>query len=71
VLIERETVDKEELEALLADKWDEYLAKHKDDKKKDTAEKTETPEPEEGDASGESESEPPMAPPVGPPVYDS
>ncbi|MBI5230557.1 MAG: ATP-dependent zinc metalloprotease FtsH [Coriobacteriales bacterium] len=29
VLIERETVDKAELEALLADKWDEYLAKEK------------------------------------------
>jgi cell division protease FtsH len=27
VLIERETVDKEELEALLDDKWDEFLAK--------------------------------------------
>jgi cell division protease FtsH len=71
VLIERETVDKEELEALLSDKWDEYLEKHKDDKKDDTAEKTENPEPEEDSASGESESEPPMAPPVGPPVYNS
>jgi cell division protease FtsH len=31
VLIERETVDKEELEALLENKWDEYLKRHEND----------------------------------------
>ena len=55
VLIERETVDKEELEALLENKWDEYL-------EKEAAEKAANPpqaEPEEPEAP-----EPDEAPPI-------
>jgi len=55
VLVERETVDKEELEALLENKWDEYLVKEKakqaeDEAKKDDDEASaEMPEPESED----------------------
>ncbi len=51
VLVERETVDKAELEALLEDKWDAFLVKEKaqqaeDDAKKDDDEAAGEPEPE-------------------------
>ncbi|HEY5540019.1 MAG TPA: ATP-dependent zinc metalloprotease FtsH [Coriobacteriia bacterium] len=65
VLIERETVDKEELEALLSDKWEEFLVKEAADK----AAKGESVEPEEPSANVAAEpgrpspvAEPPMAP---------
>jgi len=64
VLIERETVDKDELEALLSNKWDEFLIKEAADKaaKGEVAEEEEPPAP----APKESErsiplTEPPMA----------
>jgi cell division protease FtsH len=75
VLIERETVDKEELEALLNDKWAEFLEKEAADKKdsdKDSdsaaepAKKESATEPERGGLSAE----PPMAPGT-PPVLGS
>jgi cell division protease FtsH len=75
VLIERETVDKEELAALLDDRWDEFLkkeaAEHKDDVDTGEAEKDESAQ----DADVEPERstsilEPPMAPGT-PPVLGS
>ncbi|MDP2400651.1 MAG: cell division protein FtsH, partial [Actinomycetota bacterium] len=42
VLIERETVDKDELAALLGNRWDEFLAK-------EAKEAAEAPEPEDGE----------------------
>ncbi|MDR3687149.1 MAG: ATP-dependent zinc metalloprotease FtsH [Coriobacteriia bacterium] len=64
VLIERETVDKDELEALLSNKWDEFLIKEAADK----AAKGEVAEEEEPPAAAPTESErsipltePPMA----------
>jgi len=77
VLIERETVDKEELAALLGDRWDEFLkkeaAEHKDDPDADSAEKDESTQ--DADAEPEPERsgsvlEPPMAPGT-PPVLGS
>ena len=56
VLIDRETVDKEELEALLENKWDEYL-------KKEAAEKAANPEPEAEPEEPENP-EPSDAPPI-------
>jgi cell division protease FtsH len=71
VLIERETVDKEELAALLDNKWDEFLKKEAADK----AAKGVSAEEEEPPAAAPAETErsipmtePPMAPGV-PPVY--
>ena len=56
VLIDRETVDKEELEALLENKWDEFL-------KKEAAEKAANPEPTP-EAEEPEASEPGEAPPI-------
>jgi len=73
VLIERETVDKDELEALLADKWDEFLVKEAAENaaKGETAEREEPPaeEPAEPERSPQV-AEPPMAPGA-PPVLGS
>ena len=75
VLIERETVDKEELAALLGDRWDEFLkkeaAEHKDDVDSGEAEKDESVQ--DADAEPERSTsilEPPMAPGA-PPVLGS
>ena len=71
VLIERETIGKNELEALLENKWDEFLANeeaHKDDDA-DSDEGSEEPviaEPEEPAVAAE----PPMAPGT-PPAYNA
>ena len=51
VLIERETVDKDELEALLDDKWDEYLEREK--AKKATAAEADAPKPKRTRRKGE------------------
>ena len=56
VLIDRETVDKEELEALLENKWDEFL-------KKEAADKAANPQPEPEPEEPESP-EPSDAPPI-------
>jgi cell division protease FtsH len=63
VLIDRETVDKDELEALLENKWDEFL-------KKEAAEKAAKPEPTpESESEEESETpEPGEAPPIAVPT---
>ena len=51
VLIERETVDKDELEALLEDRWDDYLAKEDAKKDDDVAAATEADDSDVEDAS--------------------
>ena len=75
VLIERETVDKEELEALLNDKWAEYLEKEAARKAAAGTEEPPVigaPEPEEAAEPDRAASaaEPPMAPGT-PPVLGS
>jgi len=69
VLIERETVGKDELEALLNNKWDDYLAKEKESKGDDSdsgsAEPAEAEEPAPAVVA-----EPPMAPGA-PPAYNA
>jgi len=76
VLIERETVDKEELEALLANKWDEYLEREaatKKDSDEDSsagAPVAEEPKPKSEPERGSLSPEPPMAPGT-PPVLGS
>ena len=65
VLIERETVDKEELAALLDNKWDEFLIKEAADKaaKGDSGEKDEPPASAFEEPQRQSPvAEPPMAP---------
>jgi cell division protease FtsH len=66
VLIERETVDKEELEALLDDRWDEYLAKEAAQQAADKSARGGTPEPTAPEPEPVPEraplAEPPMAP---------
>jgi cell division protease FtsH len=73
VLIERETVDKEELEALLNDHWAEFVVKEAAEK----AAKGESSEEEEPPAAASTEpeiampaTEPPMAPGA-PPAFDA
>jgi cell division protease FtsH len=73
VLIERETVDKEELEALLADKWDEYLKKEAETKAAEKDSNGGGDQPVETESSEKRQSpvvEPPMAPGT-PPVLGS
>jgi cell division protease FtsH len=76
VLIERETVDKLELEALLENKWDEYLAKEADGSVPDHSPKAlGKDQPDEPEEAAEPErsapsAEPPMAPGT-PPVLGS
>jgi hypothetical protein len=73
VLIERETVDKDQLEALLEDRWDQYL---KDEVEKKAAggdasqESDEVSEDQESEEDSAQSAEPPMAPGT-PPVLDS
>jgi len=74
VLIERETVDREELAALLENRWEAFLAEEAEKQPpagEDDSEGAEGDQPAEGDESGEdadrpvtSEEPPPSAPPV-------
>ena len=78
VLIERETVDKNELEALLENRWDEFLKAEAE--RKATAGESDD-EPDEGGSAesdgastepkGESVPEPPVAPGTPPPVFNA
>ncbi len=64
VLIERETVDKEELAALLEDRWDEYLVKEATDaaeKGEETQEPRSSPEPAAEDDRAAAAEGPPIA----------
>jgi len=71
VLIERETIGKDELEALLNGTWDEYLADHKDDDPGDAAPQVaEEPVVDETPDEPETSPEPPMAPGT-PPAYNA
>ncbi len=64
VLVERETIGKNELEALLNNTWDEYLAQEKLNKSDDTDSGSDTEEPGTAEKSDEpaAAAEPPMAP---------
>jgi len=71
VLIERETVDREELAALLENRWDEFL---KEEAAKKPADSDDTPADDDRAAAVEEPSEPespsmPDVPPSAPPVY--
>ncbi len=73
VLIERETVDKEELEALLADKWDEFLKKESETKAAEQDSNGGGDQPVESEPVEKRQTpvvEPPMAPGT-PPVLGS
>ncbi len=67
VLIERETVDKEELEALLANRWPEFVAQEKE-RKDNEPPAEEAAEPEAPVVERSSSPEPP---PAAPPVYNA
>ena len=78
VLIERETVDKAELEALLENRWDEFL---KNEAERKAAAGESEDEPGDGDSAksegdsaepkNESAPEPPVAPGTPPPVFNA
>ncbi len=73
VLTERETIGKNELEALLEDRWDEYLAKEPVEKSDDDADSDSgvtQPVAEEPEAPAMAPEQPPMAPGV-PPVLNA
>jgi cell division protease FtsH len=72
VLIERETVDKAELEALLEDRWDEYLKNEAENPPSGDSDDDEDSEPDAMPAEDSSDlaAEPPMAPGT-PPVLGS
>jgi cell division protease FtsH len=68
VLLERETLDKDELTALLDGTWDEYLVEHPGNPHADGETEAEAPAasaPEESPAAA------PEAPPAAPPVLNS
>jgi hypothetical protein len=69
VLVERETIDKNELEALLDDKWDEYLA---NEEPKDDADSSgsQAEKPAAEEAKEPAPADPPMAPGT-PPAYNA
>jgi cell division protease FtsH len=72
VLVERETIGKSELEALLNNTWDEYLVTEKD-RKDDDADSdpgTEAPDAAEKSEEPDTAAEPPMAPGT-PPAYNA
>ncbi len=76
VLIERETVDREELQALLDNKWDEFLETEKQ-AKKDKGEEPSVPVVEEGEGdveqpgSDSGEHAAPETPPTAPPILNA
>jgi cell division protease FtsH len=72
VLVERETIGKNELEALLNNNWDEYLAKEKEgkDQDKDADSGSEAESPAEEAKAPAPVTEPPMAPGT-PPAYNA
>ena len=72
VLVERETVDKDELEALLENKWDEYLANEEANKDDDADSDADIEAPDAAEESDEpaAAAEPPMAPGT-PPAYNA
>ncbi len=73
VLVERETVDKDELEALLENRWDEFLVTEAAAK---AAKGDEPDEPAQPEADGDEPSESPVpvdddAPPMAPPAFNA
>jgi cell division protease FtsH len=72
VLVERETIGKNELEALLNNTWDEYLATEKSDKDDDADSDSDAEAPDAAEKPDEpaTAAEPPMAPGT-PPAYNA
>ncbi len=68
VLVERETVDREELAALLENRWDEYL---KEEAARPPAVEEEAAAAVEDEPVAERPSTAPEPPPAGPPVYNA
>ncbi len=71
VLVERETVDREELAALLENRWDEYLKEEAKREAEKPADEVAAAEPAPDEEASDRAAASPEPPPAGPPVYNA